>query len=91
MRKGSCTCVWAKERGRIGRRSELRWAGHELSIRRRAVRKKYLVGKLGERRGTLLRHKHRKDFISKTDLEESIWEGVDWINLAVGMKHWRGL
>jgi hypothetical protein len=55
------------------------------------VRKKYLVGKPGETRGTLLRQKHRKDFISKIDLEETGWEGVDRINLAVGRKNWRGI
>jgi hypothetical protein len=60
-------------------------------MRRIAVCKKYLVGKPGETRETLLRHTHRKDFIIKIDLEEIGWKGVDWINLAVGRENWRGL
>ena len=40
---------------------------------------------------TFWKHMHRKDVISKMDLEAIRWQDLDWINLAVGRENWWNL
>jgi hypothetical protein len=67
----------------------MRWAGH---VARRGKRNEYriLVGKPGGKR-LLGRPRRRCMNNNKTDVRETEWDGMDWIDLAEDRDLWRAL
>jgi hypothetical protein len=66
---------------RVIKLRRIRWAGRVARIGARRVAYRVLVGKPeGER--PLGRPRHRWDVNIKMDLQEVVWRGMDWIDLA---------
>jgi hypothetical protein len=75
---------------RMMKSRRVRWAGHvaRMGAKRNAYR--ILVGN-PERKRPLGRPRRRWVDNIKTDLREIGWNGMDWIDLAQDMDHWRAL
>jgi hypothetical protein len=68
----------------------MRGAWHVAHIGENRNAYRLLMGKLEEKR-TLERPRRRWENSIKMDLKEIGWDGMDWIDLAQDVDHWRAL